>query len=73
MQRNGTSERNASQPKSGQPHGANDDEESPQPGVVPSFLTARELQAPEPAKVTSPNEDTGEAVKRKPGEKRTPG
>ena len=61
MQRNGTSERNASQPKGGQPPGANEeDDESPQNDAVPSFLTARELQARAPAKGVVQNDDAVE-------------
>ena len=61
MQRNGTSERNASQQKGGQPRGADeDDDSSPQKDAVPSFLTARELQARAPAKGVVRDEKPGE-------------
>ena len=81
MQRNGTSERSPSQPKGGQPRGANEDHDEPaQDDAVPNFLTARELQAREPAKGTARNdvvadedEDEDEdAGKRKPGNKPAP-
>ena len=45
-----TSERDASQAMFGNDRAEGDDEELEQPERVPSFLTARELQARDPAK-----------------------
>ena len=57
-------ERDASQPGGDQPRRDDDEEESPQkPESAPNFLTARELQARDPAK----NE---EREKPQPGQKR---
>ena len=43
-------EHDASQPMAGQPRDDEDDEELQDPDQVPSFLTARELQAHKPGK-----------------------
>ena len=43
-------EREAAQPLAGQPHDDDDDEQQ-QPGEVPNFLTAREFQVRDSAKV----------------------
>ena len=60
-------ERDASQPAGGQPRPDDDGEESPQkPESAPSFLTARELQAREPAR-------EAEREKPEPGQKRGAG
>ena len=61
MSRKDNAERNAAQPMAGQPRDA-DDEELQDPEKVPSFLTARELQARDPAK--SGENDDGEAGER---------
>jgi hypothetical protein len=59
MQRNETerrreprreAERDAAQPLGGQPRSGGDEDHLQEPDQVPSFLTARELQAREPAK-----------------------
>ena len=51
-------ERDAAQPIAGQPRTDEDDDELQDPEQVPSFLTARELQAKDPAKAT-PSPDAG--------------
>lgn len=43
-------ERDASQPLGGQPRADDEDDELDKPEETPSFLTAQELQAREPAK-----------------------
>jgi len=52
-------ERDASQPLGGQPRTDDEDDELQDPNQVPSFLTAQELQAKDPAKGSS-----GEAGER---------
>lgn len=42
--------RDAAQPQGGQPRAGDEDDKLDRPEEVPSFLTARELQAREPAK-----------------------
>lgn len=51
-------ERDASQPMGGQPRTDDDEDALENPGNVPSFLTARELQARDPAR-KSGNDDEG--------------
>ena len=52
MQRNQNPGQNPRQPITGQPHDHEDDDDLQDQETVPSFLTARELQAREPAKAT---------------------
>jgi hypothetical protein len=52
-------ERDAAQPIAGQPRSDEEDDELQDPEQVPSFLTARELEAKDPPKGTS-STDAGE-------------
>ena len=54
-------ERDASQPMGGQPRTDEDDDELQDPEQVPSFLTAQELQAKDPAKRSSGDEGERDA------------
>jgi hypothetical protein len=63
-----TAERDASQPMGGQPRPDDGDEPLEKPENVPSFLTARELQAREPAK--SQGGEKPEMPAKQPGQKR---
>jgi hypothetical protein len=66
-----TAERDASQPMGGQPRPGDDESESLQkPENVPSFLTARELQARDPAK-NEGQKPTGERPATGSGQKRS--
>lgn len=58
--RRGTAERGATQPMAGQPRAESDDDELQEPGTVPSFLTARELQARDPGKPPEDDDEAGE-------------
>ena len=53
-------ERDAAQPMAGQPRSEDDDESLQKPEDVPSFLTARELQARDPAKGSGDKEKGGD-------------
>lgn len=55
----GAAERGAAQPMAGQPRADSDENELEEPESTPSFLTARELQAREPAK-TPEDDEAGE-------------
>jgi hypothetical protein len=63
-----TAERDASQPVGGQPMPGDEDASLQKPEDTPSFLTARELQARDPAK----GEDPAVPPKRKGGKTRGP-
>jgi len=61
MQRPRTNaERNAAQPLGGQPRADDEDDPLQEPDRVPSFLTARELQAKDPAKGEARNDAGGD-------------
>lgn len=51
-------EREGAQPQGGQARSDDEDEALEKPDSAPSFLTARELQAPEPAKPRHDGEKT---------------
>ena len=74
--RSQNAERDAAQPMAGQPRSDDDEDDLQQPDDVPSFLTARELQARDPAKADGagdtaddadeePDADTDEVKPRK--------
>jgi hypothetical protein len=60
-----STERDAAQQLGGQPPSVDDDDALESPDYVPSFLTARELQAREPAKGEGPAEERRKAARRK--------
>ena len=53
-------ERDAAQPMAGQPRTDDEEDELQDPEQVPSFLTARELQARDPARGEKDGSDAGE-------------
>ena len=59
-ERRKNAERDASQPIAGQPRSDEEDEDLQGPEQVPSFLTARELQARDTAKGADDEDDAGE-------------
>ena len=65
-------ERDASQPMGGQPRTDEEDDELQDPDQVPSFLTAQELQAKDPAKGSSGDEGERDAFASSRGERGQP-
>ena len=67
-------ERDASQSLGGQPRTDEEDEDLQDPNQVPSFLTAQELQAKDPAKGAAPidlgNDDNDDEDDEKPAKKK---
>ena len=57
MTRKDNAERNAAQPMAGQPRADDEEEGLESPERVPSLLTARELQARDPAKAERQDDD----------------